>query len=269
MNNIHLFQIAYSAEIAEQIDSNYLILDNKQNERPDWFEYWPIRKFLLKNEMIETDFYGFFSPKFETKTNLKHHEVCDFIHNNAANIDVFLFSPQPDMSAFFLNVFEQAELFDPGTISVYEKFLDQIGKPTELKSLVMDARQIVFSNYFVARPSFWREWLQLNEAMFNLCEDEDSVLGQELSAPTSYPGNVQRKVFLQERAASYLLTTQPHWRSMNYNPFAMAWSASRFRHFPTEAVISDALKLAYKIHGHSEYLSAYAKIRQIFQSSTE
>ena len=269
MSNIHLFQIAYSAEIAEQIDLNYLILNNTENERPDWFEYWPIRKFLLQNKMIETDFYGFFSPKFETKTNLKHREVCAFIQDNAANGDVFLFSPQPDMSAFFLNVFEQAELFDPGTIDVYEKFLDQIGKPAELKGLVMDARQIVFSNYFVARPSFWREWLQLNEAMFTLCEDEDSILGIALRKPTNYPGNVQRKVFLQERAASYLLTTQPHWRSLNYNPFGMSWSSSRLRLFPTEAVISDALKLAYKIHGHSVYLSAYAKIRQIFQSSTK
>jgi hypothetical protein len=266
---INLYQIAYNDEIASSIDKSYHIINNIDNKRPDWYEYWPVRHFLINNKLDDSSFYGFFSPKFESKTNLKHEQVCDFVRNHAENTDVFLFSPQPDMSAFFLNVFEQAELFDPGTIDTYEKFLATLGRPTALRNMVMDARQVVFSNYFIARPAFWREWLALNEAMFQLCEDENSVLGKELRHPTSYPGNVQRKVFLQERAASYLLITQPHWRSMNYSPFGMGWSASRFREFPNEAVISDALKLAYKIHGHPEYLSAYAKIRQIFQPPIE
>ena len=269
LTEVNLFQIIYSEQIAKTIDQTYKTLNNIQNERPDWFEYWPIRHFLLKTKLDESSFYGFFSPKFESKTNLKHDQVCEFVRANAPNADVFLFSPQPDMSAFFLNVFEQAELFDPGTIDAYEKFLNQIGRPTNLRSLVMDARQVVFSNYFVARPAFWREWLTLNEALFQLCEDDTSSLGKELCHPSTYPGNVQRKVFLQERAASYLLSTQPHWRSMNYNSFGMGWSMSRFREFPTEAIISDALKLAYKIHGHPEYLSAYAKVRQIFKPVTE
>ena len=269
MSDVHLFQIAYSEEIVKSIDSAYRILDNLENIRPDWFEYWPVRKFLLQNDLDDSAFYGFFSPKFGSKTNLTHDQVCEFVRTNAPNSDVFLFSPQPDMSAFFLNVFEQAELFDPGTIDVYEKFLRQIGRPTDLRSLVMDARQVVFSNYFVARPAFWREWLALNEALFQFCEDGSSALGKELSHPTTYPGNVQRKVFLQERAASYLLSTQPHWRSINYNSFGMGWSMSRFREFPTEAINSDALKLAYNIHGHPEYLSAYAKVRQIFKPAID
>ena len=61
-----------------------------------------------------------------------------FIQENAERADVMLFSPQPDMSAFFLNVFEQGEMFDPGLIAAYEAFLERIGQPVALGGLIMD-----------------------------------------------------------------------------------------------------------------------------------
>jgi len=266
---VHLYQIAYNEETYAAADKNYPVLDNRSNERPDWFEYWPIRRFLLNEQLDERGFYGFFSPKFPDKTFLSYPDVEKFVREHASKTDVVLFSPQADMGSFFLNVFEQGELFDPGLMQVYTKFLQSIGHSPSLKDLVMDSRQIVFSNYFVARPAFWREWLQLNEALFAFCEDKNHPLSQELSVPTTYPGEAQRKTFLQERAASYLLTTQPHWRSAAYNPFGMAWSASRFREFPVDAVISDALKLAYREQGFALYLSAFAGIRQKFITNSE
>lgn len=266
---VHLYQIAYNAETHAAADQNYPILDNRGNERPDWYEYWPMRRFLLNEQLDEQAFYGFFSPKFSSKTFLTLPEVESFVQTHAAKADVMLFSPQADMGSFFLNVFEQGELFDPGLMQAYGTFLQSIGQSPSLKDMVMDSRQIVFSNYFVARPAFWREWLQLNEALFAACEDTSNPLSRELTVPTTYPGDAQRKTFLQERAASYLLTTQPHWRSVAYNPFGMAWSASRFREFPVDAVTSDALKLAYRQQGFALYLSAFAGIRQKFIANSE
>ena len=195
-----------------------------------------------------------------------------FVRQHAAQADVLLFSPQPDMGAFFLNVFEQGEAFDPGLIDAYDQFLHHSGRPVPLRQLVMDARQVVFSNYFVARPAFWREWLGLNEALFALCEGPadgpDAALRARLVQPTSYPGPggaAQRKVFLQERAASLLLATQPQWRSQAHNPYGFGWSMSRFRQHPTEAVISDALKMAWREHRFPQYLQAYLTVRERFR----
>ena len=75
---------------------------------------------------------------------------------------------------------------------------------------------------------------------------------------------MQRKVFLQERAVSLLLATQPQWRSVPYDPFGMGWSVSRFRDHPQDAFISDALKRAYRDTGWPEYMSAFAATRQRF-----
>ncbi|NRF70302.1 hypothetical protein HLB44_25155 [Aquincola sp. S2] len=266
---VHLYQIAYSPATLDKLEPGYALLDNLGNERPDWYEYWPIRRHLLSQPLDDDAFYGFFSPKFGHKTSLSHAQVQAFVRESAPQADVVLFSPQPDMGAFFLNVFEQGETFDPGLIAAYEAFLAHIGRPLPLRALVMDSRQTVFSNYFVARPAFWREWLKLNEAMFALCEGPDNDLKAALTASTSYPGpgggGAQRKVFLMERAASLLLATQP-WRSVAHNPFGMGWSVSRFRDHPNEAYISDALKIAWRDQRFPQYLQAFAAIRERFQA---
>lgn len=267
---VHLYQIAYSQATLEQLEPGYALLDNLANERPDWYEYWPIRRFLLDATLDDDAFYGFFSPKFGFKTSLTHEQVQAFVREAAPTADVVLFSPQPDMGAFFLNVFEQGETFDAGLIAAYEAFLSHIGRPVPLRNLVMDSRQTVFSNYFVARPAFWRAWLALNEAMFAICEGADGELKAALTAATSYPSSgtlgAQRKVFLMERAASLLLATQP-WRSVAHNPFGMGWSVSRFRDHPTEAYISDALKIAWRDQRYPQYLQAFATIRDRFRSA--
>ncbi len=264
---VHLYQIVYSAATVAETD--YHILDNFANERPDWREYWPIRRYLINQLLDEDGFYGFFSSKFGAKTNLTHAQVTAFVQANAPNADVMLFSPQPDMGAFFLNVFEQAETFDPGLIDAYSAFLAHIDRPLALHDLLMDSRHVVFSNYFVARPAFWREWLAINEPLFDLCEGADTPLRRALCMSTTYPGAVERKVFLQERAASLLLATQSRWRSVAYNPFGMAWSMSRLREHPTDAVISDALKMALRDHAYPQYLEAFRSVRERFRASSD
>lgn len=264
---IHLYQIAYSEQSRSEIEPGYLVLDNLGNERPDWYEYWPIRRFLFSETLDEKGFYGFFSPKFGNKTQLTHQQVADFIRQHAAQTDVFLFSPQPDMGAFFLNVFEQGETFDPGLIESYETLLKQIGLQIDLRSLIMDSRQIVFSNYFVARPAFWRDWLAVNELLFAVCEGPETPFSNALTQPTTYPGAAQRKVFLMERTASLLMTIKPQWRTKAANPFTMGWSMSRFREHPVDAYISDALKIAMREQNFPEYLTTFTKIRNQFTSS--
>ena len=220
----------------------------------------------MGNTLDEDAFYGFLSPKFGAKTLVEAADVAAFVRKHAQRADVVLFSPQPDMGAFFLNVFEQGELFDPGLIAAYEAFLVHINEPVALSQLIMDSSQVVFSNYFVARPAFWRAWLAINEALFAVCESSDTPLGQALCQPTTYPGAVQRKVFLVERAASLLIVTNPRWRSVAYNPFGMGWSMSRFREHPTDAVISDALKVAFRNQRYPQYMQAFSAVRERFRS---
>jgi hypothetical protein len=258
---VHLYHIAYSQATLDNVPPGYLVLNHLNSGRDDWREYWPIRRFLLGTALDEEAFYGFFSPRFGEKTGLTHAFVTQFVQDASPQADVVTFSPQPDMGAFFLNVFEQEELFQPGTLAASQHFADAAGINVQLAGLVMDSRQIIFSNYFVARPAFWRAWLALNEQLFAICEGEDSALKSELTFATTYPGAVQRKVFVMERMATLLLTVQPAWRVKAYNTFACAWSGSRLNQFRLEAIISDALKIAMREQGVPEYTEAFAAMR--------
>ena len=64
------YQILNHYTSRQDLDPGFDVLDNSTNERPDWYEYWPIRKFLLNGPLDEDAFYGFLSPKFRLKTNL-------------------------------------------------------------------------------------------------------------------------------------------------------------------------------------------------------
>ena len=260
-----LHQIAYSPATLAALEPGYTAVDNLANPRPDWYEYWPIRQILLSLPLDEMAFYGFFSAKFGRKTGLTHGQTCAVVLQAAAKgCDVVLFSPQSNMGAFFLNVFEQNETFDPGFIAASEDFLKHIGRPAPLRYLVMDERQIVHCNYFVARPAFWRDWLSLNEALFSVCEGPATPQQRALKQATGYPGAARRQAFLQERTASLLLTVQPQSRSHAANPFTMAWSTLRLREHPTDEVMSDALKIAFREHGYPHYMRAFSTLRQRF-----
>lgn len=264
---IHLFQIAYSPESRAAVGPGFAVLDNMGNERPDWFEYWPIRRYLLNEALDDEAYYGFFSPRFSAKTGLGAMQVREFIARNQHAGDVFIFSPQPDMGTFFLNVFEQAEAFDQGMIATYQAALAIMGLQIPVKDLIMDSRQIVFSNYFVAKPAFWRMWLTINEIIFNLAENPEHPIGKELCAPTNYTNPplyndpVHRKVFLQERTASFILSTDSRWKGVRYDAFKMAKSTTALAPYDLESVMSDALKIAYRETRDDEYIVAYFKLR--------
>lgn len=263
--SIQIHQIAYNESTRQQVvQCGFHVLDNMSNERPDWYEYWPIRRYLLTHTLESDTWYGFFSPKFTEKTGLDEPKVRGLISNFCATgtPDVILFCPQPDMGAFFLNVFEQAEFFDPGFNDAATRILSAHGMQVSLSQLVMDSQQIVFSNYFVARSDFWKEWFDLSESIFAIAEDPGHELQPLLCHRTTYSGEAQRKTFLIERLASLLLTVQPRWKTAAANPFNFAWSTSRLREFPHKAYISDALKMAFRETGYSQYMDAFSKLRQ-------
>ena len=260
---IKLFQIIYSDDPSQAPEPGYLWLENRSNPRADWREYWPIRNFLLANKLGESELYGFFSPRFGAKTQLSHHQVTEITRKHRhAGADVVLFSPQPDMGSFFRNVFEQSEVFDPGMTSLAQSFFDRIKHPVRVDRLIMDSRQVVFSNFFVATGAFWKHWFAITEALFQICEGAPDPLKQALTAPTRYPGEVQRKVFLLERIASVLLATEPNWKTKAHNSFLTVWSLSGLRLHRDDAIISDALKLAFREQGFEAYGAVFERIRQ-------
>jgi hypothetical protein len=260
MHAVHTYQILNHYTSRQDLDPGFGVLDNSTNERPDWYEYWPIRRFLLSETLDENAFYGFLSPKFKLKTNLSAHEVVDFIGSSDATTDVVLFSPSIHNSAFYLNVFEHGDAEHPGLMQVAQDFFARLKSPQPLNSLVSDSRNTVHSNYFIAKPRFWRAWLNITEQLFVIAETAGDPLGDQLRMPTQYRGrrDVQMKIFLMERVATWILVTDASFVARARDPFV---SRSRVYKLPL-AIICDALKIAYSTQGRRQYLDVFLMLRR-------
>ena len=260
MHAVHTYQILNYYTSPQDLDPGFEVLDNSTNERPDWYEYWPIRKFLLNESLDENAFYGFLSPKFKLKTNLSAAEAMDIIRGSDAATDVVLFSPSIHNSAFYLNVFEHGNAEHPGLMRVAQDFFARINHPEPLASLVSDSRNTVHSNYFIAKPRFWRAWLKITEQLFAIAEAAGDPLGIQLCTATTYRGRreVQLKIFLMERVATWILVTDKSFTVHARDPFV---ARSRIYKLPM-AIICDALKIAYTTQDRRQYLDVFLMLRR-------
>jgi hypothetical protein len=259
MQAMHIYQILNHYTSRQELDPGFKVLDNSVNERPDWFEYWPIRRFLLNEALDEDAFYGFLSPKFRLKSSLSADAVRGFILEAGAAVDVVLLSPSIHNSAYYLNVFEHGEAEHPGLKHVAKRLFERLGLPSDLDSLVSDSRNTVFSNYFIAKPRFWRAWLAVNEKIFAIAETPSDALGEALRTPTNYRGSskVQMKIFIMERMATWLLTCDRSFAARVRDPFV---ARRRIYKLPI-AIVCDALKIAYATQGRAQYKDVFLFVR--------
>jgi hypothetical protein len=68
-------------------------------------------------------------------------------------------------------------------------------------------------------------------------------------------------VFVIERIASLLLSTEKRWKVKACNPFSLPWSNAAISQFRLEMAFLDALKIAHASQGHPQYLDAYRELR--------
>lgn len=260
MPAMHAYQILNHYTPPGDLDPGFGVLDNSANERPDWYEYWPIRKFLSTQPLDEDAFYGFLSPKFRHKTNLGAAQVRKVV-DLAGAVDVILLSPSIHNSAYYLSVFEHGDAEHPGLAQVAARLFERVGRPVDWARFMSDSTNTVHSNYFLAKPRFWRAWLAITEQMFVIAETADDELGRALTAPTAYRGrtDVQMKIFIMERIATWILVTDPSFTARVRDPFA---ARARFYKLPV-AIVCDALKMAYVAQGRGQYKDVFLMVRSL------
>lgn len=258
--NCSIYQIYYSEETKQSNDPGFLQLDNLANERPDWREYWPIRNFLLNNELEDGRYYGFFSPKFKQKTNLDSSEVYKFIQANQA--DVIHFSPFFDQSAFPINIFSQATAQHQGIADPLEKALKVLNKDLNPFEVVMNSTNTIFCNFFVAKKSFWKIWLKNCEMIFKISESNSTELARALNANTNHDSHgAAVKVFVIERIASYLAASGKIKTIKSFDPMSLPFAGSKISIYRDDLLMLDALKIAYETTGSQQYINSFNKLR--------
>jgi hypothetical protein len=229
-----------------------------------------MREHLLQTPLDDARYYAYFSPKFGQKTGLTAAHCHALLAQLPATADVVLLSPFFDQSAFYLNIFEQAISHHHGLLPVFQAAVARVAPEVRLEALVTDQTNTVFSNFFIARPRFWREWLRINEILFAEAEANASDLGRGLNSVARYAhGPVQAKVFMMERVATLMLATQSGWNVVVRDPLE-APPEPLFAAWQQELVRMDGLKRHYRQTGDAAALNEFRALqRAIAQASRE
>jgi hypothetical protein len=86
---IHLYQLYYDDVSKGRLDPAFTPLDNSDSKRPDWFEYWAMRRILSANTFADEDYLGIFSPRFFEKTGFTGVMVRDLVAKSDAEVVAF------------------------------------------------------------------------------------------------------------------------------------------------------------------------------------
>src|SRR5262249_48090211 len=161
----------------------------------------------LSAQLEEKALYGFLSARFGEETGLTSDAVRSFMRSCPSDTDVVILAPHVgwDSSALFLNIIEQGDFMHAGLLAAAQAAFDVVGFSVDAARLVSDSRTLVLGNYFLATPRFWRRWLEINEKLFALAEDQSAPAGAKLRTPSTHQSEAEPvglKVFVMERIAA-------------------------------------------------------------------
>lgn len=258
---IKIFQIYYDENTRLLVDPSFIPLDNTENARPDWCEYWSIRKILLNQSFSDDTYLGFFSPRFFEKTAMSGSQVLEAVRNSSA--DVISFSPYFDQGALHPSPFYHGESHHHGLLNTAQNVLVMLNVNLDLNALICDQTTTIFSNYFVARYSFWKKWFAYAEKIFNVCEGPDCELKSSLVDLTQHrnSNSYAMKVFILERLVTIVMAEQHIRSEVAIDVRKAPLSFPQSRAILDKLMVCDALKSQFLETGLSPFVETYVMYR--------
>ncbi len=265
MKNQFIYQIFYDGKTKSEIDDGFIPLDNTISDHPDLFEFWVILKYLRENELSDNTWYGFLSPKFYDKTGLNSAFINNFISRVSSNTNVCLFSPAWDQLAFFVNPWEQGEVWHPGLIKTSQEFTDWCGIGLDLNQIVADSKSSVFSNYVIADKKYWQAWKIVAERFYEYINSTSA--GPDMLGDTFHGARTRiypMRTFVQERIPTLVLLMNEFAVEV---PVQCSFAPIQPRLFAGSLAKRDAflacdfMKQRFNETSEEDYLQMYWKIR--------
>jgi hypothetical protein len=263
----YIYQIYYDDETKNKLLPGLIPLDNTKNDRPDWFEFYIILNFLRNNTLEDNAWYGFLSPKFYNKTFCTPDLINHALDKYGEEANVALPPYCRDLLSYFLNPFEQGEIYHPGLLNETQIFINKIGLKFDLKNLVTDTSCSIFSNYTIAKKEFWLKWKFIAEEYFSYVEGD--IKNQNLTQYKTKINSVPMKAFIQERFATLVLSSGNFRTLQIMQNLKHPISRHFIDNFQTRTMLQtcDLMKLKYRENLDEKYLEMYWMIRKAIKFS--
>jgi hypothetical protein len=158
MDELGLYQIALSDQVAPYLDPGFSPLDWRHNPHPE------LREIAIHAHIGRSELYrrhrltGAFSAKFYAKTGLRSEGVAKWIQENPG-YDIYLISGHPFLPYFGYNSVERG-CFRLGKNfeSILRAFGDCVGSRLPDKLWRQTNNNSAYCSYWVASQGFWERW---------------------------------------------------------------------------------------------------------------
>jgi hypothetical protein len=161
--------------------------------------------------------------------------------------------------ALFKNPFVQGEYWHKGLLKTSAELFKHLGFNLDLEALVTDQSRTIFSHYFLAKPSFWKQYFKYAEQIFEIAQGHSSM-ARSLNEPVSYKNrqtkNIALKVFVMERLVTVLLEHLHMDAAIGFSHEKYAHAIKNQGLF-NRLVFLDALKTTYVKTKNQYYLKMY------------
>lgn len=201
---INLYQIQYDDKTAAFSGSGFRTYDCREN--PEFLKREIAHLIRFYDDIVvdadANDYFGLLSPKFGYKTGLTAIDIEEFIGANPEH-DVYLFNPYPMHVYKYVNMWEQAEKCHPKIISLANLLFQMSELHTDVSLHRHTIRDTVYCNYWVAKKSFFDQFIPFVRKLDSLIDNSDYQIKQQFFSDANYQTPACYYCFIFER----LLTT--------------------------------------------------------------
>jgi hypothetical protein len=159
--SIRIFQIHYRDEQIPCLDPDLIPFNNAGDDSP-LLEFNVFRKIFASQLSDKAKLWGAVSWKFTSKTGLSGAQLLDIIDSKPGH-DVYFCNPFPDTEAIYHNLWCQGETAHPDFLNLSFDFLQAAELPTTVLDELCPSSLFASTNYFIATPDFWNDYLQFIE----------------------------------------------------------------------------------------------------------
>lgn len=212
--------------------------------------YRSLRKFFQENVLDEQGLYGFFPASFSRQTGLQYKDIVHFVEAHPG-MDAYTINPLVWEAHAFLNVFEQQEFSATGLREFAQNTLHKVGLDLNLLTWATDAGVTTGCQYILAKPVFWKTWLDLSGGAF-----EGNPGAQVSDAAFSM------QCVVAEGLASLVLDLDSSLQVKAFDPFSLPAIAHRIEADKDVLQRLNALKNAWRDAGDVESLTEFSRLRE-------
>jgi hypothetical protein len=209
MPTIKIHQIYFKTDQRKVLLPEFEPYFNSENKRPAYHEADILMREFEGEIHAKADLTKFVSWKFKKKAQLTGFETLEFIKKNSG-YDIYLINPFPLDAYLFRNVWLHGDHCHPGILDFSQKIFDDLNIKIDLKNCIMDPSRVVYCNFWIATPEFWKNFMPFYMKFFEWFETKTSDQEKDfLFRRADKVSKAPYIAFIQERLISTYLYLNP------------------------------------------------------------